>query len=736
MNREFRMRAFAFRVMLSGLVWAAISHGTGPAWASTYYVSTASGASNSSAGTEAAPWRTITYAATKAKAGDTVLIKAGTYGNEYVVVSNSGSSTKPIVFEGYGGTVLLGTLPSPRKLPASSEIGFKIKSKDYITLKNLNFTWYYDCVYIEDSDHVTCENLYVDSCGADGANGHGIIYTSSNYGTILDCTVIDCGGNNVDLAASSYCLIDNLTALGTLEASNTYATDYYCLMWCAHDNVVQNSYAEDTVDSGKGNHGFIMKDLSKTPHCHDNLFKDCTAVSFEECFSAAHLVYNNTFLRCHGDNSAKTNRFSTVLQARNGAYSNTFQDCTGIGSKVLISLTSYEEGNTGVKNGNKFVNCRLRGTDLTGSRAVLFGGTTNSVLENCVFDKVTYLARFVKGTTNTGNAFKNCIITGMKATYDPYDLDPYPYGTDTPYDGTSSLTATYTDFWNNSFAAFSGTGNMSADPKFANQSGGDYHLKSTGGRWNGSAWVKDTEDSPCLDKGDPASSYANEPTPNGGRINIGGYGNTAEASKSSAGGNTPSQYDNRLLERYPTTIYANNSYLDAGHLASYDKKYRSLVWFDLSGYSAPVRKATLSLYWYYPTAARTNDTIVDIYRPAAGWDTTTVCWTYKSSGVAWTNAGGDWYDKNGTAQGNIPFASATFGAAQTATSQYYAFDVTALVNSYIASGQNAGFFVKARIENDNYIAFYGLNATNTATRPKLEMTAGTAADNWAWTLYK
>ncbi len=58
-----------------------------------------------------------------------------------------------------------------------------------------------------------------------------------------------------------------------------------------------------------------------------------------------------------------------------------------------------------------------------------------------------------------------------------------------------------------------------------------------------------------------------------------------------------------------------------------------------------------------------------------------------------------------------------------ATNTCYAFDVTALVNSYIASGQNAGFFIKARTESDNYIAFYGLSATNTATRPKLEITA-------------
>ncbi len=57
-----------------------------------------------------------------------------------------------------------------------------------------------------------------------------------------------------------------------------------------------------------------------------------------------------------------------------------------------------------------------------------------------------------------------------------------------------------------------------------------YHLKSEGGRWNGTQWVNDANTSPCIDAGDPVSDYSNEPTPNGNRINIGAFGNTTEAS--------------------------------------------------------------------------------------------------------------------------------------------------------------------------------------------------------------
>ncbi|MHC4476373.1 MAG: right-handed parallel beta-helix repeat-containing protein [Planctomycetota bacterium] len=65
---------------------------------------------------------------------------------------------------------------------------------------------------------------------------------------------------------------------------------------------------------------------------------------------------------------------------------------------------------------------------------------------------------------------------------------------------------------------------------------GDYHLKSEGGRWepNSESWVLDDVTSPCIDKGDWRSSVGDEPYPNGGVINMGAYGGTAQASKSPA----------------------------------------------------------------------------------------------------------------------------------------------------------------------------------------------------------
>jgi parallel beta-helix repeat protein len=62
----------------------------------------------------------------------------------------------------------------------------------------------------------------------------------------------------------------------------------------------------------------------------------------------------------------------------------------------------------------------------------------------------------------------------------------------------------------------------------------DYHLKSQAGRYNPNSQSRVMDDitSPCIDAGDPNSPVGDEPQPNGGRINIGAYGGTAQASMS------------------------------------------------------------------------------------------------------------------------------------------------------------------------------------------------------------
>ncbi|MFC1474970.1 PQQ-binding-like beta-propeller repeat protein, partial [bacterium] len=90
----------------------------------------------------------------------------------------------------------------------------------------------------------------------------------------------------------------------------------------------------------------------------------------------------------------------------------------------------------------------------------------------------------------------------------------------------TGCTGTYSNVFNNLTVNTSGYtaggGSTTVDPVFVG--GGDYHLDGC---------------SPLIDAGDPADDFSNEPASNGGRINMGAFGNTSEATQSGlCGGST------------------------------------------------------------------------------------------------------------------------------------------------------------------------------------------------------
>ncbi len=86
--------------------------------------------------------------------------------------------------------------------------------------------------------------------------------------------------------------------------------------------------------------------------------------------------------------------------------------------------------------------------------------------------------------------------------------------------------------------------------------------------------------SPAIDAGDPTADYANEPTPNGGRLNLGYYGNTSEAATSSTA--TP------VISSSSVTFSAANSTKPTVSLVlqSADDTYSATVYF-CCGYEKP-----------------------------------------------------------------------------------------------------------------------------------------------------
>ncbi len=218
----------------------------------------------------------------------------------------------------------------------------------------------------------------------------------------------------------------------------------------------------------------------------------------------------------------------------------------------------------------------VAGVNGGGISSVLFDYAPKPVLINCDFSQNT-ASEVGGGMCNTGSYSRltNCIFSvnsarcgGGMANYDGsnVNLANCTFAENSGQNGNALACDTYNPrypwpselqvsnciLWNGGNEVFNGdnseiqitysdveggwpgVGNIDTDPCFVDSGEGDYHLKSQAGRWdaNEGRWTKDDVTSPCIDAGEMAVPIGLEPFPNGGVINMGAYGGTAEASKS------------------------------------------------------------------------------------------------------------------------------------------------------------------------------------------------------------
>jgi parallel beta-helix repeat protein len=219
---------------------------------------------------------------------------------------------------------------------------------------------------------------------------------------------------------------------------------------------------------------------------------------------------------------------------------------------VVSETVITAEGDVVTFSGGEDVNCVLAGFTITGGKRGIYCPNASPTILNCVISRNIGAdmgaGMYVKDSSSpslvnctfsdnfasiTGGGIQNwdsnpvlinCTFSGNSATYfggGIYFADGSPALTncilwgDTPeevYIFGGAPVITYSDIQ----GGFTGEGNIDADPLFADAANGDFHL---------------LRDSPCIDAGDPSTSIGSEPLPNGGRINMGAYGGTVEASK-------------------------------------------------------------------------------------------------------------------------------------------------------------------------------------------------------------
>jgi hypothetical protein len=255
------------------------------------------------------------------------------------------------------------------------------------------------------------------------------------------------------------------------------------------------------------------------------------------------------------------------------------------GSPILTNCTfrdnwAWDGGGMGNSESNVILtNCTFSGNSDGGmsnwaSRVTLtnctfsWGGVwsgyeSSEILTNCIFTGNYDAISHMGGDPNSVLILTNCTISGNHGAIsylgDDPNSGPGPILNNCIIWGNTSneIPETSTVTYSNIQGGWKGEGNIDKDPLFANPGywadvndpnivvdepdfwnsiwvEGDYHLKSSAGRWEpiSQSWVFDDVTSPCIDAGDPNSPVGDEPEPNGGRINMGAYGSTAEASKS------------------------------------------------------------------------------------------------------------------------------------------------------------------------------------------------------------
>jgi hypothetical protein len=204
-------------------------------------------------------------------------------------------------------------------------------------------------------------------------------------------------------------------------------------------------------------------------------------------------------------------------------------------------VTRYHEGG-GVQlvHAGEVKNCILTQNYSThGGAAVSSAGRCNGVSM-----KVTNCTMFDNFSENAGSAAS--IIGGSGTRLDLANC--ISWGNSTPElmataDGKCGHPILAADFSVLQVEWSYGSNCITVDPNFANAAYGDLHLMSEFGRWDepSQTWVTDAVTSPAIDAGDSTSGHSEELWPHGNRINMGAYGNTAEASMSSS--TVGSKYD-------------------------------------------------------------------------------------------------------------------------------------------------------------------------------------------------
>ena len=227
-----------------------------------YYVDGSNpNASDSNPGTEALPWKTITKASRTLVAGDTVYIKAGTYGGitgSAIDPVNTGTAGNIITFTSYNNddVQIVGSGTSSMAVDLDSDSG---TVRSYIKVQGLHFTNFMRHLWIRKGSHneISHCSFIGFPAGATLSNFQGTwsasyIYRQATYNWIHHCTFGDWGicepyGTDVGVVfqVGLETSTTDKTQYNLIEDNEFYHGGHHVISFNGSKNVYRNNYCHN-----------------------------------------------------------------------------------------------------------------------------------------------------------------------------------------------------------------------------------------------------------------------------------------------------------------------------------------------------------------------------------------------------------------------------------------------------------------------------------------------------------
>ena len=324
--------------------------------------------------------------------------------------------------------------------------------------------------------------------------------------------------------------------------------------------------------------------MNNTVKIHNNLMENSGHDGLYLGYISNIEVYNNQIYGTRTNDGIRLGQCDTISVYRN-IIGNSLDDTPSGYAGIVITNNEVPVGSAEIYE--NYIYGKAGGI-------VIEGGSTKNLMENVhihhnrmfkIFDNTAGGDYFLNGGVHIHGAHNTLIENNtIEGSYKDGIVFEIGIGTETGYQtivrnniisnstayGLNNLDSInhtfiseYNDIYNSSAGNYnnaSSTTDIHTDPLYATSTdvndpnAVDFHLKSTVGRWNGNTWVTDSVISPAIDQGNPSSDFSNEPSPNGGRINMGVYGNTSEASKSTATNISTITDDNLIVYPNPTSM--------------------------------------------------------------------------------------------------------------------------------------------------------------------------------------